>query len=326
MSNKISEKLIKRFCKDYGVKVQVHSKFLFESRLEVLSKMSDYSNITEYYDLFKSILSNEFDNNNSLFLAELKHCERLVIDTITRTEAYSKFITDSSFTFAKSDELCETYLNIPTNQLYTEANDGKLLVSFDLIKANYNSLKEYDPNLVLNTATYSDLIDNVLRADGISEQFRTYFAHSKYTRQVIFGNSSTKRQQALQKIKMSNIVSNLSELVEFIFKSPDEVIMDFTNIPDVDSFIRDSKKWFKDFGYDNVRVTKFRLSHIKDNVCVKLDDEDNVINIHNCPNYLYSQYIPTALKLGIKPNDLIFTHESGEQAKFSRDIFKRVTI
>lgn len=59
----------------------------------------------------------------------------------------------------------EVVVPVTNMDVYRPDNDGKYFLSLDLKKANYNALKFYDPEIVLDTGFYEELISRFTDLD-----------------------------------------------------------------------------------------------------------------------------------------------------------------
>ena len=176
---KISHSLRERFIKDCKIPISLVQDPYFDYYLETYE--SFYKSKTQYAvfcDLVERLGGEES------FFKESKRITDSVIEAISSTEAYAYFsnMSLSEYSSNKSD--------IKQQNIYNQQNVGQAFASFDLSKANYNALKFINPEIVLNTNSYEDLMKLYTQEE--------YFINSKHIRQVIFAHLNTTRQLRIQ--------------------------------------------------------------------------------------------------------------------------------
>ena len=195
------KQLRKRFVSDLNLPIQlIHSPY-FEDRLELCER--DYSAKTNYDSLLK-LIDDRFDGNPNKFLDEYAKVRDNIITTVTNSEAYKEFNGDKKF-IKNISPIC-------TNRnLYTNEQDGGLFISYDMKKANFQTLKYANPSIVYDADTYEDFIGKFTDLD--------YIKKSKYTRQVIFGKMNPSRTIGLEKWitnEFAKFMVTSSELKEYV--------------------------------------------------------------------------------------------------------------
>ena len=99
------------------------------------------------------------------------------------------------------------------------------MLSIDLKKANFTSLKYFDSSLVDNCSTYREFMEQFTDCD--------YIINSKNFRQVVFGQLNVKRQQIIQKYIISIFASKLIQIINkerIMSASSDEIVIDISDI------------------------------------------------------------------------------------------------
>ena len=76
--------------------------------------------------------------------------------------------------------------------IYNNSNTGKKFISIDLKKANFQALRKFNPEIVMNCG-HTTILLNISMVTNISKK-------SKYTRQVIFGKLNPRRTITFEKI------------------------------------------------------------------------------------------------------------------------------
>ena len=203
--------LANRFVSDYKLPIQLTDEKYFFYFLDLYEK--EFKSLTKYANLC-NLIKNRFNNNPNLFLDEYYKVRDTIIKTVENSEAYHKFNTMDMSCFAIKNKK-----NITSNNIYNEQNVGKLFVSFDLKKANFQALKYVNPEIVMNTVTYEDFIRKFTGLD--------YIAGSKYCRQVIWGKLNPKRHITVEKYIIDKIyeeLANIYKLENCVSMSNDELV------------------------------------------------------------------------------------------------------
>ena len=208
---KISHSLRERFIKDCKIPISLVQDPYFDYYLETYE--SFYKSKTQYAvfcDLVERLGGEES------FFKESKRITDSVIEAISSTEAYAYFSNMSlqEYSSNKSD--------IKQQNIYNQQNVGQAFASFDLSKANYNALKFINPEIVLNTNSYEDLMKLYTQEE--------YFINSKHIRQVIFGHLNPTRQlriqsYIIQKRVIPEILKFMPDTERIISASEDEVVI-----------------------------------------------------------------------------------------------------
>lgn len=247
-----SKDLANRFVSDYKLPIQLTDEKYFFYYLDLYER--DYQSKTKYNKLCE-LIEKEYDASPSKFLDEYYKLRDCIITTIENSDAYKRFNEMDMSQFSIKNKL-----NITSNNIYNENNVGKIFVSFDLKKANFQALRFVDPEIVLNTDSYQEFIGKFTPSE--------YIAESKYTRQVIFGKLNPKRHITVEKYIIRKIYDFLKDVCELQYKcvsmSNDEIVFDLGILKDLDideifgvvDKINEYKKSIKDIlGFDmNVEV------------------------------------------------------------------------
>ena len=122
----------------------------------------------------------------------------------------------------------------PYNYTYTgsrtyleNGNTGKKLVSIDLVKGNYQSLKNVGSEYVLGTQTYEELISKFTDEKCMIT--------SKFFRQMVFGLLRPDLQASVQRNLLGQLIQSVFKEHEYpiISLSNDEVVLHVTNDADL---------------------------------------------------------------------------------------------
>ena len=195
-----------------------------------------------------------------------------ILEIIRWKESYKEFISDKC--------LVKNPLKYSSNckNLYNNTQLDKEFISIDLKSANFQALKLYNPEILDNTANYSDFItfhynnyfieDNAFQDKEFIDMLLELFISNKQRRQYLFWNLNTKRQMAIENNMIVEIVHTLVDLkiinsvdsIELL--NNDEVIInrenfDISNLEELSNIIF-NKTWFE------VNIEFFLLTSIKD--------------------------------------------------------------
>ena len=221
----------KGFLKLFDIKIPRECDF--DYYIDQLSNLSRYSNIKELVDIYHE--------------DELKYGDLFELRMILSNE----IINELKNTHAYNEMLIDQLSGLPTNKSYSY--DNGIYVSIDLRSANFQSLKKYDQRGEIPTS-YSELLSNFNSPE--------IFKHSKYLRQVIFGNLNPKRQQLVQRHIVQELVRKLdSENIQAVRN--DEIIIKLESYDEYESNIEpyvDFEKYrvkiFQNSNYDGFRIER----------------------------------------------------------------------
>lgn len=192
---------------------------------------------------------------------------------------------------------------IPQTHIYVgDSSEERHFISLDLIKANFNVLKYYNPTMVFGAETWEELVHQFTDIE--------YFAVAKHFRQVVFGHVSHKQIAMLQRRLQSELYNALCN-VGINVKGrlgDDEIIVETTKdnrtnlvnqIDDIVDSIPSAKLW---------RVTPFTVYKLgtKGTAYVREDirSGEGHISFHNIEKDFYSQAYKYFLGVDVEPTDL----------------------
>ena len=183
----------------------------------------DYHSMTNYMKLCE-LINEKYESKPEKFLEDYYNVREDIIQTMLNNEAYKTFNT--------MDMSCFTIKNrhqVSSNNVYNCENNGKLFLSIDLKKANFQTLKYINKDIVLNANTYEDFIGKFTDLD--------YIKQSKYTRQVVFGKLNPKRHITAEKFLINKVYELIDKLYSYkaVSVSNDEIVYDVTNIVNSDN-------------------------------------------------------------------------------------------
>ena len=198
---------IKSFCKLFDLNVPSYDNL--EYYTNQYSKLPRWSNIDKLKTLFEEVES-EIGN---VFEYKINKTNE-IIDYLKTTRAYNELNDDNL--------IPDLFIN-----KNFEFQSNKKYVSIDIVKANWEVFKKYDPNFVNELGdSYSDLLNKF----NIPEIFH----YSKHFRQYIFGNLNPKKQVRAQRVIIEDVINSLVDSnlkVEFI--KYDEVIYSYEDLSDL---------------------------------------------------------------------------------------------
>jgi len=307
---KLSHTVKNRFVKDFKMPIQVVQEPFFSYAMETLDPhFQSTSKLKMLTDVIDS-LGTEED-----FFSESNRVKTSLIASIQDTPMYKELQNDRLEDFDIEPN------GIKQKDIYNMENVNKTFISLDLVKANFNVMKMYDPTLTLGFDTYEDLVGSVTEFD--------YFKKSKYLRQVIFGNMLPKKQQKLQKWVMRQLIDMLHtdvgiEMADFVSASADEVL--FAVSPEnADKFVEmverklSTNELTKDFS-SWVRVETFTLKSIGNKKFFVKDFPSGEVDFKGIPSFLFMQIYKKYLNKELTSLDKTFYHE-GYMSEFKDLVF-----
>jgi hypothetical protein len=171
------------FCKMFDLNIPSFEEFgYYKSQFSRLERWKDLDRSVALYEQAESEIEDMF----AYRMAKIEE----IVDFIRESRAYQ--------------DLCDENLlpDYPTSKSY-EYEEGKIYLSIDLKKANWQSVKWHDPVFINELGdTYEDMLDKF----GVPEVFK----HSKHFRQYIFGNLNPKKQMKMQRVILEHVIGALS--------------------------------------------------------------------------------------------------------------------
>lgn len=176
--------------------------------------------MTEEFNSLLKKIEEKYEGEPNNFIHEYASVRDVMINDILDMPAYKEFIEMDMNKFAVPKQ------EVTSNNIFKQDNIGKMFVSIDLSKANFQAMKYVNPELVKNQDTYQDFVGQYSGND--------YIKNSKYTRQVVFGKLNPKRQITVERYlieKVKDLVGNIPgcQLVsicndELIYQAKDRVL------------------------------------------------------------------------------------------------------
>ena len=293
-----------RFVSDFNLPIQVIQTPYFEERLELFEE--DYGAKTSYDELLL-IIDERFEGKVNNFLEYYHQVRDDIITKVTNSDAYKEFISDNKYV-KDIKPICGN------RNLYTNEQDGCMFVSYDMKKANFQTLRYANPSIVYDTKTYEDFIGKFTDLD--------YIKKSKYTRQVIFGKMNPKRTMNLEKWITNEFAKTLNDLAimkhcELFSLNADEIILkwngteeEFNKVEVVPSIIFEGVE-FKGSKF-KLHARQFQLATSSSILTVY--EKEDYLNAHRrilkgAPATYMSQVYKLLSGMEIKPSDLVFYYE-----------------
>lgn len=313
-------KLRYRFCEDVGAPIQVLQEPYFSDRLSLFDK--DYGTVgkwDEYYEYVTESFRTITD-----YLEWYHTLRKNIIKVVSETDAFKRFNESEEIT----SKIKEFRPVIGDVNLYTQeqVKDGSnCFISIDMRKANFQTLRHIDPEIVFGCDTYEDFIDEFTDVPLVKK--------SKKTRTIIFGQLNPNRTMKCERMIMGMIESSVTPLIgswfELFSMNSDELIYklrpgnNFDEVIGLVSSIVNEDFLYNEFNLD-LRVKFFSLRCHN----FKTAASDKIMNVfvkeyndgskdYKCANEIY---FPQTYKLinglGIKDSDLVFYYDKSELAKF----------
>ncbi|WP_297419039.1 hypothetical protein [Clostridium sp.] len=293
-----SHKVLKRFVKDYSLPIQIVQEPYFTYFVELYNEQYKTK---EKLNLLDKALENF--NSDEEFLAEYYKIRDNIIKTIEATDVYQEYNT------MKLDKYTVPNNGYPKHDIFNMGNVNKYFMSIDLKKANFQALKWFNPEIVLNCESYAELLGKFTDLE--------YMKESKYLRQVIFGNMNPKRQVKLERYITEQILNYLLTTPFFIetdirMVSNDEIIFEISHEDSLcimtDKLINDIKN---NLNFD-VDIETFKLNNIEGSTkfFVKEFKNKNGYELMCIPLVYHSQIYKKYNDLPMEDNDLLFYYEN----------------
>lgn len=301
----ISKKVLERWSKDYKLPIKIFSEPYFSYFVDLFDSQH---NVKQKLELLEYTLScYETDDD---FLNDYYKIRDNIIKHLNEKESYKTFINEDFSKYNVNNKYS-------SNNVFNNSNKDCILISIDLVKANFQVLKYFYPDIVDYKDTYKDFLKQFTDLE--------YMMQSKYLRQVIFGNINPKRQVKLQRYLIEQIINLYDEEFKskIISVSNDEIVIKVENNSKFLSF--DFTEEIKDKLNIDVDVEIYLLKQIvsfdkKQEFYVKEFINKDGYELMSVPANYYTQVFKYYNDMQINDNDLLFLHE-GLIAKFLNSIF-----
>lgn len=306
----MNRELIRSLIKDYSLPIA----FYEEPYFSYFAKLLD-----PYYLIFDKInlLQKETqDLPMRDFASQYHKISEAIITAIKATPAFNQFIQENFNLPLPPEGFAQT------QKLYTTAHEECEIYSIDLIKANFNVLRAFNPAIVLNANTYEELFSKFSGS--------LYLQGSKKIRQVIFGNLNPKRQQTLQRYYLSWIkhylLSQGLQEEQILLSSSDELVFQANQIPEGQLTQMIQFAFTKPQTLpmaQSYRLQKFTIKRLSPNLDFFVKEYANpagLIEFKNIPQSYLAQCIKKYQNQPITEMDRKFVTD-GLVATFDQDIF-----
>lgn len=303
----IKDKNIKlQFVKDFKLPINVLKEENFQYLLDLLEPY--YKSRTRYKYLL-NILDELGENSFPQYFAKLKSS---ILDDIKNKDSYKLLGSDNSILNVYNNI---KYQDIKSGNIYNNESIDKTFISIDLTKANFQSMKFYNPEIINNKDTYESFISNYIE----ELKNKDYFLKSKQLRQVIFGNLNPKRQQLISQNLLTELIDFALEIniePEKIKKvGSDEFVIYIDNENElceiIEYFNAFQKKSYIDFTIEPYHLRCANEKHkfyIREMLSLNNNDVLN-IDFKNIPGIFVPQVIKQIEERELNDFDMMFYHE-----------------
>ena len=178
-----NRELVNRFISDYKLPITMNKEKYFFYFIELYE--DKFKSLTKWKALW-DMIDSRYDGDANKFLKDYYQIRDNIIVSMGENFAFQDFNTMKLDKFNVTDRP-----KVTTNNVYNGENLGKVFLSIDLRKANFQALKYVNKDIVLCADTYEGFIGKYTDLQYVKE--------SKYTRQVIFGKRNPARQITIEK-------------------------------------------------------------------------------------------------------------------------------
>lgn len=300
-----SHKLLKRFCKDAGIPINVFQEPYFSERLDTLDVIFQCK---ERFELFVRELS-EYASEQDYF-EYYNVLKDKVINDIRENPAFQRFNQE---TLEKVDSPYRS------RDFYKMILNDRSVISVDMKKANFSALSQYDKEIFSGASTWEEFIGKYTS--------KQHIVKSKYIRQVIMGACNPKRQTQYEKYLMNSLLNhicaNIPDAEVFSFSDDEIIFLIPTEISAMD-YYKEMKGAIKEWeNGDIMRISIFHLHKlpVTDGWRRGIYSEgQETVDFKKMPADYYHLAVKQEFGLPITENDLVFYHD-GRLARFLEPIF-----
>lgn len=288
----VSSKLKEKFCKDCKIPINVFEEPYFEERLQLYDRM--YHTKDKWNIFLREV--NKYSNEQD-YLEDYNRVKDCAIDDIKRSSAYQAFNTEDMNKYAI------THKNLPGKDIFKPSLIGKTFISIDMVQANFNSLRHYNPDIFGGAENWKQFIGRYTSNEHI--------INSKYIRQVILGNCNCKRHITYEKYLMDQVLDKLDSLDDVIFFSNDEIVIEVkaTNkLKYARGYKLSLEERLKDFGLP-FRIEIFELHNIPDTNGYYKRKEDLSIELKCLDSFMTTFVLRRLYGEDIQETDKIFFYQ-----------------
>ena len=294
-------KTIRRWVKDFNLPIAAPDEEHINYFVNLYDKVLQTK---EKYQLFNNAIEKYGSEEN--FFVESNRIQNEIIDSIKGLPNYELFLSNT-----KDNYNSTLHLNVTKDQVYKTHSDGYIFLSIDLVKANYNALKYFSSDLVLNSQNYIEFMKNFTKEE--------YFLTSKKFRQVVFGNINPKRQQKIQRYLIDLLFKIIDQYVsEDCIKdiTSDEVVLlvQLDKMDTYSSMINEVTIVAEQLGIE-IRCDLFELQQMKPYNYYVRKYYDGRLDFRCIPLHHYAQVYKHYFNLPINDFDLTFYTSEQELVK-----------
>lgn len=304
---KLSNSLKKRFCKDFSLPIGLFDDDDFYYFIELYDSLLFTKEKLRMLEDVVSTLGGE-----EQFMQEFNRIKSDIIESVSNTQGYMNLSSD------KNPRPYEAKHQYSGQNIYCPQFVGKEIISIDIRKANFFSMKTYDPSILKGAKTWNEFLSHFTDLP--------YYHESKQLRQVIFGNLLPKRQQAIQKsvcLEIADTIKLIDNRLDVAIVSTDEILI--LNHPYPEDVV-ESIYWVLEskLGHtrDDLRIEGFELEqiHPEKSYFIKRSFHDD-ITFKSVPQIFFAQVFKHYVGLSINEIDRSFFHE-GMKATFQKSIYE----
>lgn len=297
----ITDKLKERFVRDCKVPIKLYAEPYFMERMELFN---DYFGTLSNWELFKIAIFSYATEDD--YFINYNNTKEAAINFIKENPAFIEFNNLDMNQYAIKN------IGFSSHDIFHESNIGRKFASIDMRKANFSSMRHYNPQIFDGANTWEEFIGK-FTSDP-------YVINSKYIREVIMGNCNPKKHITYEKYLMDAVLTRFLEngidKKTIVYFGNDEIVIDIT---DNENYL-DIIKSVVDTTDIPLRIDPFVLKAVRN---------ENDGNIMGYIRFMYdgtfdfkcftNYTLPFVIRLlrneAITDNDLLFDFE-GNIAKF----------
>lgn len=297
----LSNSIKNRFVKDYSLPIQLVQEPFFSYFIELYEPLFGTKSKLEL--LLDTI---QLHGGEKSFFDAMDAIKNRVVEHITSKPRYADFNAPDA-----------AYLQTPMRvefakrNIYSAIHNGTRFISVDLKKANFQSLRWFDPELVDGCSDYEPFIQQFTELP--------YFVRSKNIRQVVFGQLNPKRFATIQRIIMQDVVVAVTEQFgadKVISLSEDEFIVTGISREALEPVVQAATTCA-------LHIREFVIEQIDPDYtyCVKRYCDSPEVELKNIPAYVFAQVYRRVRGEKPHPHDLCFFFEE-QVAAFKEPLFR----
>lgn len=192
-----SPDLAKRFVSDFDFPVSMVNDYrMFCYQLELYEP--ELKTLTRWKEL-QQMIKERFGGDTDAFVEYYNKVRNDIITKTYESAAYQEFNNMDMSRFTVKDRP-----QVSKNNVYNCENDGKMFLSVDLRRANFQALKYVNRRIFNGAQTYEEYVGQFTDLD--------YLKTSKYTRQVIFGQLNPSRHTTVEQYLINQVYKTMLTL------------------------------------------------------------------------------------------------------------------